>query len=147
MPFRGSRKIVRHLGYQVQRQPIPGAAEPGANSPRGNRYSIIAAVLIGLGVVLVWAGGAFLSLWTHDPRRTDAALMQKANEMSTGRIYSGTDVGEACEQKLFDNQTGRVTPLAKPCDSTGIDLNGKQPYQGTVRRLDSISKSFSGRDR
>ena len=46
----------------------------------------------------------------------------------------------------FDNDNGRTIEQFKPCDNAGIlDANGVPVPVGTIRRLDAISKSFSGR--
>jgi hypothetical protein len=49
------------------------------------------------------------------------------------------------DNKFFNNQTGRMTRSQQPCDMTTRDSNGVPVPQGTIHRLDAISKSFSGK--
>jgi len=64
----------------------------------------------------------------------------------TGTIVLQRDNGR-CEQRRFDNDTGKIVDMASaPCDDQAIkDAHGVLVPQGTVRRLDTISRAFSGR--
>lgn len=51
-----------------------------------------------------------------------------------------------CEHKTFDNQTGRISDADTPCTpDVVLDANGIPVPTGTVRTLNAISKTFSGR--
>jgi hypothetical protein len=65
------------------------------------------------------------------------------NDLRTARITSDLD-GKGCAQQVFDNQTGHMTSTPEPCQTTMYDGNGVPIPVGTIHRLDSISKSFSG---
>ena len=65
------------------------------------------------------------------------------NDLRTARITRDLD-GKGCAQQVFDNQTGRMTTTPQPCQATVYDSNGMPVPVGTIHRLDSISKSFSG---
>ena len=65
------------------------------------------------------------------------------NDLRTARITRDLD-GNGCAQQVFDNQTGRMTTTPQPCQATVYDSNGMPVPVGTIHRLDSISKSFSG---
>lgn len=61
----------------------------------------------------------------------------------TAAIVLQGDLGR-CQQFTFDNDTGQISGDGRPCDP-GVNPNAPGPV-GTVRRIDAISKSFSGRD-
>ena len=65
------------------------------------------------------------------------------NDLRTARITRDLD-GNGCAQQVFDNQTGRMTSTPQPCPPMVYDSNGFPVPIGTIHRLDSISKSFSG---
>jgi hypothetical protein len=51
-----------------------------------------------------------------------------------------------CEQLKFDNDSGKTTASTAPCENKVVlNTQGAPVPQGTVHRLDAISKSFSGR--
>lgn len=51
-----------------------------------------------------------------------------------------------CQQMKFDNDSGRTVEDALPCENKVVlDAHGVRVPQGTVHRLDAISKSFFGR--
>lgn len=50
-----------------------------------------------------------------------------------------------CRQFVFDNDSGRILPSSAPCEQNATDAHGNPVPTGTVRRLDAISRSFSGR--
>ncbi len=67
--------------------------------------------------------------------------------MGVGSISQQTDKGR-CELVKFDNYTGRTMENSKHCETTVVrDAHGIPVPVGTVRRLDSISKSFLGDNR
>jgi len=60
----------------------------------------------------------------------------------TGKIVMQASSGQ-CKKMKFDNQNGAVTEDSSPCDDKLVfDSHGVPVPQGTVRRLDAISKSF-----
>jgi hypothetical protein len=68
-----------------------------------------------------------------------------ADESRTGRIVLQTNPDHCAEMK-FDNTDGRVVDGLKPCDNQiKFDERGRPIPMGTIHRLDSISRSFSGR--
>jgi len=58
----------------------------------------------------------------------------------TAAILMQTDPGH-CQQFTFDNDTGLIHPAA----AESCDAHGAPVPVGTMKRLDAISKSFSGR--
>jgi hypothetical protein len=65
------------------------------------------------------------------------------NDLRTARITRDLD-GKGCAQQVFDNQTGHMMTSPQPCPPMVYDSNGFPVPLGTIHRLDSISKSFSG---
>ena len=50
--------------------------------------------------------------------------------------------GKRCRQMTFDNDTGRTVEIFRSCKKDAV-FDSQSPPQGTVRRLDAISKSLS----
>jgi hypothetical protein len=67
-----------------------------------------------------------------------------AREARMGTIVIQND-NDQCEQMKFDNETGKAADYLTPCPKQIVDANGRPVPQGTVHRLDAISKSFFGR--
>jgi len=53
--------------------------------------------------------------------------------------------GEGCQQRRFDNATGRMTQSNAPCGSAAFDDNNRSAIKGTAGRLNEIGKSFHNR--
>ena len=100
--------------------------------------------------VSVLAAGVWLVLGTNVPQffvsrvASDGAATAAPVEHRTGMIVVQTDANR-CQQREFDNDTGRVLDSAAPCGSgVVLDAHGVPVPVGTVHRLGAISKSFSG---
>jgi hypothetical protein len=50
-----------------------------------------------------------------------------------------------CKQFTFDNDSGRILPGPESCEQEYLDAQGHPVPAGTMRRIDAISKSFSGK--
>jgi len=62
------------------------------------------------------------------------------NSVATIVLHSSTS---GCQQKSFNNQTGRFSDQTSPCHSDVVlDAKGMPVPTGTIHTLDSISKSF-----
>lgn len=94
---------------------------------------MLAAAVLVIGAVLPKLGQPNASM----------APGQSEDELRSATITRNADTG--CAQQAFDNQTGRMTSSPRPCPATVYDSNGVPVPVGTIRRLDSISKSFPGR--
>ena len=106
------------------------------------------AELVG-GAMLIFAiGAAVLVIAAARPKlgQPNASMPPgiSDNDLRTARITRDID-GKGCAQQAFDNQTGRMTSSPQPCQTTVYDDNGVPVPVGTIHRLDSISKSFTGR--
>jgi hypothetical protein len=98
-------------------------------------------VIIGCGIflfaalVVVMMGATVSSMRPVEPAPVASALPD--GDLRAAKI---TNLGgSGCSQQIFDNQTGRVVPSRQPCEATAYDS------PETTRRLDALSKSFSGR--
>ena len=75
---------------------------------------------------------------------------QPAAETRTGTESTTADImvqkrNEECEIMKFDNNTGRTTDGSGHCRSIiTLDAHGAPVPTGTIERLKSINKSFSG---
>lgn len=77
------------------------------------------------------------------PLTPAAAVNTGAERM--GKIVVGGGLNQ-CKQMNFDNESGRISEDRIPCDDRVVlNSRGVPIPQGTVHRLDAISKSFSGR--
>ena len=73
--------------------------------------------------------------------RGSLAIAARSEALPTGAI---ADI-EFCKRLKFDDNGG-VSHDVVPCDQSGtLDARGQPVPVGTMRRLDAISKSFSGR--
>ncbi|HTP91916.1 MAG TPA: hypothetical protein VMJ52_09285 [Xanthobacteraceae bacterium] len=67
-----------------------------------------------------------------------------SGEAGTGTVVVQTPK-ESCTLMKFDNRTGRTIESARHCEKTTVlDAKGVPVPEGTIHRLDSISKSFLG---
>jgi hypothetical protein len=62
------------------------------------------------------------------------------NSVATIVMHSSTS---GCQQRSFDNRTGQISDQASPCSNDVVlDAKGMPMPTGTIRTLNSISKSF-----
>ena len=120
-------------------QDSTGARSLGRTPPHSPKYRIVfVSFSVAIGVAaLVWFSPALFS-----DRSSGTAPEATAERMPTGALAE-TDI-KLCKRLRFDGD-GRVFQDAVPCDgATVLDVHGKPVPIGTMRRLDAISKSFSG---
>jgi len=75
-------------------------------------------------------------------------LSDQDGAKSGQQLRSGTiippSVSDQCRRLNFNNDTGGVSETNKPCKpEIVLDANGVQLPQGTLNRMDAISKAFS----
>jgi hypothetical protein len=115
--------------------------------PQGRR-ELRRVVLISL-FVLVASGAALVFAVTTDISkafRSRAASQEQATASDAtarlGNIIIQHGAGR-CGQMIFDNKSGRIVDASGPCKKeTILDERGMPRPEGTIRRLDAISKSF-----
>ena len=77
------------------------------------------------------------------PTAQERQMAPSAATARTGKIIFDTQ-GRECRQVLFDNQTGKTVSTEVPCDNAIAQDNKRAPIaEGTMRRIESISRSFA----
>jgi len=126
------------------------ARPPQPHRKRERRAAL--AIWIGFFVLMV-----FLAAFSNLPHQlaslvasTPSTPKLDAEAQRTGKIVLRADSGQ-CKKLKFDNRNGAMTEDPSPCDdelvfdSNGVLVLGSQGVpvpQGTMHRLDAISKSF-----
>jgi hypothetical protein len=97
-----------------------------------------------MGLALLQMMATEFSISTHLTNSSQTPSEVPDNHLGTAKVMTDSADGNGCRQQVFDNQTWRMT-RSQPCDTTVRDSNGVPRPEGTVRRLDAISKSFLGK--
>jgi hypothetical protein len=96
----------------------------------------VAVLIAGIAVFATIIGGA------PSPVVDNTASRGEPSTIATIVLNAGT---RDCQQKSFNNQTGEILDQSSPCQNEVVfDRNGVPIPRGTVRTLDSVSKSFKG---
>jgi hypothetical protein len=107
---------------------------------RNSAYVVIILALIA--VIAKFAAERILQPDLHED-----AQAANTTDVGVGSISQQTDKGR-CELVKFDNYSGRTIEYSQHCETNVVrDAHGIPVPVGTVRRLDSISKSFLGDNR
>jgi hypothetical protein len=127
-------------GVVPKRTPRPHRAHLKRQRQRAFTFSLFAIAAIGGLVVMTifWASAPA-------PKLSDASppeLVAREAQIGTIEIHDG--VGR-CQQVKFDNERGTTIDNPGPCPKPVLDARGVPVPQGTIHRLDAISKSFFGR--
>ena len=135
--------MIKNYNRGDQMQSLKGASR--RRSSRGRRHvfvgsACVCAVIIVLGVsantTLPWVANVISS---EQPQPIDVQEMR----IGTIEVQTGQD---QCDLLKFDNDTGRTINESKSCHGNVVlDAHGVPVPTGTVHRLNSISKSFLGR--
>jgi hypothetical protein len=129
--------------------PAPGMANQGVHANRvvpntsHRRRRIGIGSVVALGAIAGMA--AMAGLLIEIPRLSSSPQARSpVPNVQLGIILRQTDK-EQCTVAGFDNDTGRTVDLPRHCENNiAIDAQGVPAPAGTIRRLDSISKSFMG---
>jgi hypothetical protein len=128
--------------------PAPSAKPlPRRRAPRaaGKQRS-----LLGLGIsFLILSGLCLASLVISDlakprPPEVVGAIVDPDSNRAAKVVVDSSE-GDRCPQRIFDNASGRMVDVDRPCNPSDVDANGRPIYRGTINRLDKIQKSFQGR--
>jgi hypothetical protein len=106
---------------------------------RNIAYVVI--MLVSLTMIAKFAGERIMLPASNENARADNLA-----DVGVGSISEQTDKGR-CELMKFDNYSGRTIENSKRCETIVRDARGIPVPVGTVHRLDSISRSFSGDNR
>jgi len=120
-----------------QTSPLPASVSVRTRRTRWRREHLYAIVIA---LLLV---AAIASLAPHMGNLSPAPE-SKPDDLHQGRIIMRGD-DDQCVQAKFDNDSGKIGKGFAPCGKVELDDHGAPVPQGTIRRLDSISKSFNGR--
>jgi hypothetical protein len=100
-------------------------------------------VIAGFAIFAV-VGGVLAMVTTYPQASPPATNAMLGGKLNAGRIMSYVGPDKECRQQVFDNVTGEMTKPA-PCDMSALEGNGGPDTANGGRRLDSFSKTFSGR--
>jgi hypothetical protein len=105
-------------------------------------------LIVGLVMLAVIGSGAAFAMITDLPASLLARLspepsMQAPDPDARKGIIVLQPSAEQCRSVIFDNDTGRMTDVLRPCSKEVLDAQGVPVPHGTIRRIDAISKSFS----
>ena len=102
--------------------------------------SVIGCILVFAAIIMV---ADFVGAMLYRP---STAATADADKTHVGDILQETG-GQQCALAKFDNDTGRTIESSRHCENIVVlDSRGVPVPQGTVHRLDAISKSFSGQN-
>jgi hypothetical protein len=96
------------------------------------------------GFAILAVVGFVLAMVTTYPKPSPATNAMLGGKLNTGKIMSYVGPDKECREQVFDNTTGQMTKPA-PCNWNTLDSNDGSAAAGGGRRLDSFSKTFSGR--
>lgn len=119
-----------------QTSPLPASVSARARQTRLRREYLYAIVISLLLLAAIAGVAPYVGGFSPPESKPDNPHQGKI-------ILRGDD--EQCLQTKFDNDSGKFSKGFAPCAKVERDEHGVPVPQGTVRRLDSISKSFSGR--
>jgi hypothetical protein len=124
---------------------VPAAhpqARPAPRAPtRQSRALVIGLGFSALAVVLCLVLLAVTMVFL-DSRSMPSATTVKD---TTAKIVIHARDGEGCQQRRFDNRTGRLTEVSVSCAEPTFHDNGRPIIKGTSGRLNEIGKSFRNR--
>ncbi len=95
-------------------------------------------------MILLATNADFAASWFSAASSNEEIPAANSEATHTGTIV--VQSGEIrCERAKFDNDTGRITSSSSCENEVVLDAHGLPVPVATVHRLDTISKSFSGR--
>jgi hypothetical protein len=117
-----------------------------ASTPGGHRARSLRAPMV-VGLVAVLALGVGLVVLLGGPQSTVApqTSLQIPGARPTDVVRDGTIIRDRSKDSASSGQTDRTAGRTAPEDKPEFDPNSVPPPQGTIRRLEAISKSFSKR--
>jgi hypothetical protein len=116
-------------------------ARPAPRAPM--RQSRALAIGLGFSALAVLC----LVLLAATTKFLDSRSMPSATSLkdTTAKIVIHAPDGQGCQQRRFDNSTGRLTEMSVSCANPTFDENGRPIIKGTNGRLNEIGNSFRNR--
>jgi hypothetical protein len=132
----------------IVRSPVVAPAQPRSATQRKQERR--RALIISCGMLLLATLTAAVVITVEHPISVRSSSPQTPMAMPdadvrTAKITRDSEDGKGCWQRIFDNQSGRMTRSQQPCEAPAYDSHGSPVPLGTIHRLEAISKSFSGR--
>jgi hypothetical protein len=125
---------------------MPPKAAVLASTPRSHRARNHRAPMVA-GLAVILALGVGLVVLVASPPSTVApqTSLQIPGERPSDVVRDGTIIRDRSKDGASSAQTDRTAGRTAPEDKPEFDPNSVPPPQGTIRRLEAISKSFSKR--
>jgi hypothetical protein len=120
-----------------------------ANARRQGRPRLASAraqLLIGVGLSIVFV--VFVMLLAAATKFVDpvpAINPTTTTKDSTGKIVIQSARDAGCQERHFDNDTGRLSEITVSCTTPEFDDHNRPLVRGTTGRLNQIGKSFQNR--
>jgi hypothetical protein len=138
-------------GENMGHTPLPEAQSPQGVKPartikvganRKRRRPLIMCMGVLSVAALIAATAALAIGFGAAPSPVAENSTPRAETKSVGTIVLRPGVN-GCQRRTFNNQTGQISETAMPCqDNVVLDAKGIPIPTGTIRTIDSISKSF-----
>ena len=138
-----STRRPREEGLSPTRPLAKTTFAPAVRRKSEIRYGlIVGGVLLGVLGAAIWLV-LKIGLPSLSTRASHEATIPSVSAESRTANIVLEYAGNRCRQMIFDNDTGQSIERIGPCSEVVRDGKGEAPAQGTIRRLDAISKSFS----
>jgi hypothetical protein len=103
-------------------------------------------LIVGVGFSIILLALCLLALAVNEFSDPAAATNPAPGiNAHSGKIVIHAARGDGCQQRRFDNGTGRLTEVSASCDGPEFDDSGRSISRGTIGRLNQIGKSFQDR--
>jgi hypothetical protein len=103
-----------------------------------------ARIVIAGFMIFAVVGGVLAMVTTYPRPSNPATNAMLGGKLNVGKIMSYVGPDKECREQVFDNATGQMTKPA-PCNLNTLDSNDESDAARGGRRLDSFSRTFSGR--
>ena len=112
----------------------------GANRKRRRPLTMCLGVMFVAALIAAIAALAIGFGASPSPIAENSTLRAETNSVGTIVLRPGAN---GCQHRTFNNRTGEISETATPChDNVVLDAKGVPIPTGTIRTINSISKSF-----
>jgi hypothetical protein len=124
---------------------VPARKQSPKTRERRRDIIISCGILFAVALALLQVVATEFPISSHLTDSSQTANEAPDNHLGSAKVMIDSADGNGCRQQVLDNQTWRMTRSHEPCDTTARDSNGFLRPEGTIHRLDAISKSFLGK--